>query len=257
LPVPSGRPTPNGRSFVAVSIAEGAEHRYAGVLRWTPGDLLSVKLATPEFAVCAPDAFEQLGVLMARLHDHAARWTPPNGFNRGHLDANALLGETPHWGRFWDCPNWSAVERSLVMVARDALRVELDGLGRDRTRYGMIHADLHQDNLIVSGNRLTPIDFDDAAFGWFSFDLATTLQSLRVRTDYALIRERLLSGYMSVRPLDTGGRKLIESFQLVRALSIVGWYMERPEAAAADAAELAALRVRVLGDCTAFLGSRA
>ncbi|MFD4706932.1 phosphotransferase enzyme family protein [Gottfriedia sp. NPDC058432] len=39
--------------------------------------------------------------------------------------------------------------------------------------FGMIHNDFHQGNIILVGNTLFSIDFDDCAFNWFAQDIAT------------------------------------------------------------------------------------
>lgn len=40
--------------------------------------------------------------------------------------------------------------------------------------FGLIHNDFHQGNIFVSEGRLTVFDFDDCAYHWFAYDLATT-----------------------------------------------------------------------------------
>jgi len=39
--------------------------------------------------------------------------------------------------------------------------------------YGLIHNDFHQGNLILVGNKIFTIDFDDCSFNWFAQDIAT------------------------------------------------------------------------------------
>ena len=45
-------------------------------------------------------------------------------------------------------------------------------LERQPAVYSMIHADMHPGNVLVDGDRLTVIDFDDAAWGWHAYDIA-------------------------------------------------------------------------------------
>jgi amicoumacin kinase len=40
--------------------------------------------------------------------------------------------------------------------------------------FGLIHNDFHQGNLFVNEGRLTIFDFDDSAYHWFAYDLATS-----------------------------------------------------------------------------------
>ena len=41
----------------------------------------------------------------------------------------------------------------------------------------MIHADLVPENVLVDGDSIRLIDFDDAGFGWHHFEIATALIS--------------------------------------------------------------------------------
>jgi amicoumacin kinase len=40
--------------------------------------------------------------------------------------------------------------------------------------FGLIHNDFHQGNIFVNEGRLTVFDFDDSAYHWFAYDLATS-----------------------------------------------------------------------------------
>jgi len=48
----------------------------------------------------------------------------------------------------------------------------LKKLPQDRDSYGLIHTDAHQGNIIVKGDKLKVIDFDDASYKWFMSDIA-------------------------------------------------------------------------------------
>ena len=55
----------------------------------------------------------------------------------------------------------------------------LHAYGTDIDRFGLIHADMRLGNLLVDGERVTLLDFDDCGFGWFLYDLAASLSLLR------------------------------------------------------------------------------
>ncbi|TFH07810.1 MAG: hypothetical protein E4H14_07690 [Candidatus Thorarchaeota archaeon] len=44
-----------------------------------------------------------------------------------------------------------------------------------RDSFGLIHQDVHHANLFLDGERLTVLDFDDCAYGFFIFDIANAL----------------------------------------------------------------------------------
>jgi Ser/Thr protein kinase RdoA (MazF antagonist) len=57
-----------------------------------------------------------------------------------------------------------------------ALLQQLQRLPKDPSNYGLIHDDLHFANFLIhEDGRVTIIDFDDCAFGWFSMDVAMAL----------------------------------------------------------------------------------
>jgi Ser/Thr protein kinase RdoA (MazF antagonist) len=122
-----------------------------------------------------------LGGMLARLHTISSQWRAPAGFQRPHLDRDGLLGPHPHWGRFWDHPVLSAADRALILSARARLLDRLGDLDESADIYGVVHADLHGDNIITQGSSLAIIDFDDAAYGWYHYDIATTLESYVTR----------------------------------------------------------------------------
>ena len=94
------------------------ERRFAGLARWTTGRVLAEVLRETTDTAIAQRHFAQLGALTASLHDQAATWQPPATFTRHALDADGFMGNTPHWGPFWDHPALSAAERRLMLDTR-------------------------------------------------------------------------------------------------------------------------------------------
>ena len=233
VPVPVR--APDGRDYVQVFIAAHGEHRYAGLARWTDGQLLDDVLHDREVVdaerVSAAVAryFEQLGALIARMHNQASRWAVPTDFQRHALDADGLLGDAPFWGPFWDHPGFTVDERRLVLATRDALREVLARYGRSAANYSVIHADLHPGNLLVDEDRLTIIDFDDAGFGWHQYDVAVALVKLHGKPQFENAQTALLRGYRSTRALPARDESMIPVFLLIRRLATIGWVYQRPE----------------------------
>lgn len=226
--VPVGVKTADGADYVLVTLA-GGEQRQAGLARWTPGEVLAERLKREGEAAPLADWFARLGEIAAALHRHSAAWRPPPGFTRRVLDADGLMGPAPSWGPFWRHPNLTAGEAALMAATGVKLHAALARLPRDAEHFGMIHADLHHGNLLVDDGRLTVIDFDDAAFGWYLYDLAVALENYLPRPDFADLQAALLDGYRRVRPLGSEAEALLPTFLLVRRLAIIGWLHQRPE----------------------------
>ena len=229
--VPVGLQAIDGAWYVEVAAGEAGETteiRQAGMTRWTHGEVLAEQLR-PASASEAEGRFHQLGAVVAVLHSQAGGWTPPLGFRRHALDSDGLMGAAPRWGRFWESPRLSASEQSLLGATRRRLAAVLDGLARDPSRYSLIHADLHPGNVLVSGDRLTVIDFDDAAFGWHAYDIAVALFNEQPSANFRAIQAAFLAGYRSARALDPAIEALIPMFLLIRGLAVIGWLYQRPE----------------------------
>ncbi len=247
--VPAGVRTLAGDDFAPVHIPHAGETRFAGLTAWTEGEVLADRLER-EGLGDAPGRFRRLGAVIAALHTQAAGWTPPGGFTRHALDTAGLMGEAPWWGRFWESPALSAAEQTALGCARDRLAAALDRLGRDPAIFSLIHADLHPGNVLAADERLTVIDFDDAAFGWLPYDLAVAVFHYRDRPEFPAIRAALLEGYRAARPLPADVEALIPMFLLIRGLAVIGWLGQRPEID--PGAYMAELKAWVLAQAAAF-----
>ena len=221
--------TRDGREYAAVTIPATRETRFAGLARWTTGRVLSEVLGETTDPALIARRFEQLGALTASLHDQAAAWRPPAAFTRHALDADGLMGASPHWGPFWDHQGLSAAERRVFLEARDRLHGILARLDRRPAGYSLIHADMHPGNVLVDGDRMTVIDFDDAGWGWHAYDIAVALVYRQRAADFAALERAYLAGYRSVRPLSQETEASLPTFRLVRGLATIGWFHQRPE----------------------------
>jgi Ser/Thr protein kinase RdoA (MazF antagonist) len=173
--------------------------------------------------------YRLVGALTARLHNHASTWDVPTGFSRHAWDEDGLVGDHPFWGRFWELPALTSTQRQLLLTVKAKVRERLSAFGKSRDRYGMIHADLLPENLLVGTNGLSLIDFDDAGFGWYVFDIATSLFFHVGEEYFAALKQAYLAGYESVRPLHSGHLEMLEVFLLARGFSYLGWCYTRSE----------------------------
>ena len=138
IDVPSAVSARDGRDYVPVTVPATGEQRYAGMLRWTEGRLLSEVLAETSDDKVVEDYFAQLGVLTASMHNQASAWQPPPGFKRHALDSDGLMGEAPHWGPFWEHRSLSPAERTLLLEARARMHERLLQLRREPAVYSLI-----------------------------------------------------------------------------------------------------------------------
>jgi Ser/Thr protein kinase RdoA (MazF antagonist) len=242
--------TRDGQEYASVAVPATGERRFAGLARWTTGRVLAGVLRETTDIQAAERYFEQLGALTASMHDQAATWQPPAGFTRNALDADGFMGSAPHWGPFWDHQGLSAAERRLMLDTRARLHEALARLDRQSAVYSLIHADMHPGNVLVDGDRLTVIDFDDAAWGWHAYDIAVALVHRQDGPDLAAFERAYVAGYRSVRAISDQSLRLVPMFRLVRGLAQIGWYHQRPELK--RSARFDEVKAVVLDQCRAF-----
>lgn len=179
--------------------------------------------------------FAPLGEITARLHLHARHWTPPQGFTRKRWDVDTILGPQPHWGHWRQAQGLDRTGAALLARATDALAAQLDAYGTGPETFGLIHADLRLANLMVDGDRLTAIDFDDCGFGWWAYDLAAALSFIETDPRLPDLIARWIEGYTRIAPLRPEDRAMIPSLILLRRVLLTAWLASRADSDTAEA----------------------
>ncbi len=227
IDVPIPRATRSGDPYGKIDIS--GETRFIGVLEWVDGTTMQALVAASDDVAERAAQFTALGELLARLHDQASTWAPPPAFSRPALNAAGLMGEAPIWGPFWTAAALTAAQRQHFTSLRQELHAILDGLPTGSDCYSLIHADLHPGNVVVNGERLHIIDFDDAAFGWHVYDFAVALKDYQDDPAFSSYQESLVAGYRRQRLIADEDLALIPLFLLIRTLNSIGWADARPE----------------------------
>jgi Ser/Thr protein kinase RdoA (MazF antagonist) len=229
VPVQDSLRTCQGQHFALVDIPGTREQRYAGMTTWHDGTILSDYLETSSDGAERQRIFHRIGEIAASMHNQSTCWKAPPGFERRRLDLEGLLGEAPLWGRFWEHAELTGSERTVLLRERRNVRTALEVYGESPENFSLIHADLHPDNIVYNENDLALIDFDDSAYGWHMYDIASALIECRLAPDFAVLRKALLEGYLEHRPLAERDLEMLPAFLLIRGMAIIGWFHQRPE----------------------------
>lgn len=243
---PAPLPARDGSLLVESETLPGGQVQYASIVAWMEGTPLGESsrplVHRPEDA---ERLFFDLGASLARLHDIADHFAPDTGFTRPRWDFDGLIGDTPLWGRFWDCPTVTHGRQRQLHRLRQRLEERVQGLSPETLDFGLIHADAVRENVMVSDEGVGLIDFDDCGYGFRLFDLATALLRNRVEPNYRGLEAALINGYRGQRALADDALGLLPVFIVLRSLTYIGWAASRPEMAhkaeqyAADALDLA------------------
>lgn len=182
-----------------------------------------------------PRWFRELGAINARLHAHAKSWEPPAGFVRKRWDYDAMLGSVLLWG------DWRAAlglpEEGRAILERTALvlRDLVEDYGTTPDRFGLVHADMRVANLLVDGDRLSVIDFDDCGFSWYLYDFAAAISFVEHEPYIPQLQAAWIEGYRTVAPLTDEECAILPVFIMLRRMLLTAWVASHAETPTAQA----------------------
>lgn len=167
--------------------------------------------------------FEVLGEVTARMHRHVRSWQRPAWFERLTWDFDTSLGDRPHWGSWRDGMAVDGAKRDLFGRTVELIGARLAAYGKGADRFGLIHCDLRLANLLVDGERVKVIDFDDCGFSWFMYDAATPVSFFEHAPEVPELIRCWLDGYRRVIDLPQADEDEIPTFVMLRRLLLVAW----------------------------------
>ena len=212
--VPTVLPARDGRRVITVD-QDGADRHVV--------HFAMVAGAEPDAETVTDGDFHTLGRITAALHQHARTWTRPSGFGRFSWDWAHCLGDHPRWGRWQDAVGVGESEAQVLSRARDLLRQRLADHGTGPDTFGLIHADLRLANLLVDGESITVIDFDDCGFGWYFYDFGTAVSFFEDDPGVPEWQAAWTAGYRTHLPLSAEHEAMLPSFVLLRRLLLLAW----------------------------------
>ena len=176
-----------------------------------------------------PPWFYRLGELTARLHGHSRCWTTAKSFTRKVWDFDAMLGSRPLWGNWRDGPGLRDEGRLLLEQVADAIARRVNAYGTGRERFGLVHADLRLANLLVDGERLGIIDFDDCGFSWFFYDFAAAISFIEDHPIVPELQRAWLAGYRTVSAVTEDDEAMLPVFVMLRRMLLTAWIASHPD----------------------------
>jgi Ser/Thr protein kinase RdoA (MazF antagonist) len=217
-------------SFVSVAGVPGG--RRVALYRWVPGRQLAERVS--------PRTYRQLGVIMAKLHNHAESLSLP-----AHI-------RPKRWDRVFYYPDEPVVYKSaeyshvfrpeqVALMERGIAQVEpsLANLYRELGQPFIIHADLHFWNVHIYRGKLYVIDFEDLALGYPVQDIAICLYYLRNASDYAELAAAFQAGYTTERAWPSFSQRDLHTLWAARMLNFANYaaQVDEPEGARAFISE--------------------
>ncbi|MBJ3785453.1 phosphotransferase enzyme family protein [Devosia sediminis] len=196
------------------------------------------------------DLFGVLGRYAASLHHHVIAWQRPAGFERQAWTASSILDSNGLWGDWRTAPGVTADMRPVLDDLDASLRRRLADYGTGPDRYGLIHADMRLGNLLVDGDQVSLIDFDDCGVCWFGYDFAAGISFHETHQAVPALRASWLKSYQAVRPLSDEDVAMLDSMVMLRRMALLAWIGSHGETS------LAQLHVNGFAEGTADLARR-
>ena len=157
-----------------------------------------------------------------------ASFIPP--IARPVWDCDTTLGPHALWGDWRVFVGFTPQEKELLERAETRIRCVMAAYGKLHGRFGLIHADMRLANLLVEGDILKLLDFDDCAYSWHLFDLAASLSFIEARPDLPDLVTAWLEGYRAAstaHPLEEADVAVIPSLIMMRRLQLTAWLATR------------------------------
>jgi len=212
------QPLPNreGSLITPVEVEGVPGVRTCVLFSWVPGRAVA--------EAASPDVYRRLGETAAVLHDHGETWRPPKGsplvWDRTfyYPDESVILFDVEH-RHLMDGERTRIVRRVLERAEAELARHHADG------RPGIVHGDLHPDNVHWHRGRLHVFDFEDAMVARPVQDVAITLFYGRNRPDYSELRAAFEEGYRSRRewPVEFEGQ--LELLMAARTIMFINYVL--------------------------------
>jgi Ser/Thr protein kinase RdoA (MazF antagonist) len=120
-------------------------------------------------------------------------------------------------------------ERAVVAAALDAARASTAVLAADPGGSGLIHGDLHQENVLHRDGVAGAIDFDDSGWGPWLYDPMVTLWDLERHRRYPALRDALLDELAGLRTLPPDVEAHLAALAVLRRVQILIWVLESRE----------------------------
>jgi Ser/Thr protein kinase RdoA (MazF antagonist) len=156
-----------------------------------------------------------VGVLLASLHSISEEWPGSENKEFGSYEDRYLVEAVDSLAVTVDLGLISTEQYDLIRRAGERILAMLAYTERSKATFGLIHGDLHQGNVLFDGMKALALDYGTFR-SFFLYDLGVSLY--HTTFDTVAIRNALVAGYDSVRPLSKAKHASLEAFMIMAAL---------------------------------------
>lgn len=221
-------PIPTIDGSLLVTFSDGETLRHAVAFEYMTG-------GEPNATTDLVKWYGRLGEITARLHGHSRNWRRPDGFVRKKWVFDTLIGDGAHWGDWRNAPGLEKSGLRVLERAQVRLGSDTAAYGQGPDRFGLIHSDMRTANLLVDGERLSVIDFDDCGLSWFGYDFAASVTFMEHEPIMPELMGAWLEGYRKISPFAEEHADALPMFVMIRRMQIGAWLASHAETPTAQA----------------------
>lgn len=175
------------------------------------------------------EQFQYLGETTAYLHRQTEIWNRAEKLDRITWDCDTIIGEKAVWGDWRAFPGMTEEQEQLFSEVSKIIKARLERYPKTESNFGLIHADLRLANLLLEGNQIKVIDFDDCGFGYHLHDLAGAISFIEEKSFTPSLVNAWLEGYKKVLPFTDTDFEEIDTFIMMRRLQFTAWLASHQE----------------------------
>jgi Ser/Thr protein kinase RdoA (MazF antagonist) len=184
---------------------------------WIPG--------APMGEGAGPFGYRLLGQMSASLQSHGRSWAAPEVEKARSWDRvfyydpefDPVVVNDPVYGHLFDTPRRLAIAQAAVLATTVIEESWSEGSPQ------IVHGDLHEWNVHLSGSSLHAFDFEDVMWALPAQDAAISLYHTRNSDNKAEIRDSFRRGYETVLPWPIADESQIDGFHAARQVMLMNY----------------------------------
>lgn len=176
--------------------------------------------------------FYKLGQVTGKMHVATIESEISSKVVRPTWTPEKLFGEEAALGNYRLCNEFSETDLKMFDQVEKVIKTRLQIYGKTRDNYGVVHSDCRLANLLMDGDDIAVIDFDDSGFCWFLNDYGSAFSFIEDSEYVPMLSENWERGYESVRHLSEEDKAEFETFILIRRLLLQGFLETHTESEA-------------------------
>ncbi|GCE30901.1 homoserine kinase [Dictyobacter alpinus] len=222
LLVPEPIEARDGALMVKVRVEDIEQECICMLMRWVPGRSIDSGLT--------PTLFERVGTFMARLHQCARTFVPPENFVRPHWSWQHIVGPDTVLDPDFASTHCNGLiggrEYRLFSEVAERTRDELAIIPTTPDYYGLIHGNFRQESYFFYKGNVSAIDFHKCAWNYYLFDISIALSGISGRSDEERLRQAFFHGYERVRKLPEHYEKWWRVFTALRLIEHINFLFQ-------------------------------